>query len=65
MWNSIVAGNRTWVRFKSRFQGSYLDREELKQTAGVAGYKSANNVKHGDMEDTFMHLESATSEKGA
>ena len=33
-----------------------LDREELKQTAGAAVYGSANNFKHGKMEDAFMNF---------
>ena len=61
MWNSIAADNRTWVQFKSHFQESYIDREYLRQTAGVVGYGSANNVKHSEMEDSFMNFASATA----
>ena len=51
MWKSIAADNIMWVRFKSHFQEACMDREDLEQTAREAGYGSANNVKHGEMED--------------
>ena len=54
-----------WVRFKSHFQESYLDREEIEKTDGAAGYGSSNNVKHGDMEDTFMKFASDTAARDA
>ena len=47
------------------FQEAYLDREELEQTTSVAGYGSANNVKHGEMEDSFMNFVSATAARDA
>ena len=46
VWKNISVKKRTWVHFKTYFQESYLYREELEQTAGAAGYGSANNVKH-------------------
>ena len=65
MWKSIAADNCTWVRFKSHFQEACLDREELDQTSGAAGYGSSNNVKHIVMEDSSMHLASATEARDA
>ena len=38
-----------------------MDRKELGKTAGAAGYGSSNNVKCGEMEDTFINFASATS----
>ena len=61
MWKSTEADNRKRVPFKSHFQDAYLDREDTKQTAGSAGYGSAKNVKHGEIEDDFMNLALATS----
>ena len=58
MWKSVTVDNSTWVWFKLNFQESYLDIEELEQTAGAAGYESTNSVKHGEMEDAFMNFES-------
>ena len=43
------------------FQETYLDREELEQTAGTSVYGSAKNVKHGKEEDAFMNFVSATA----
>ena len=65
MWKSLTANDRTWVRFKAHFQEAYLDREELKQTAGAAGYGTANYVKYGKIEDAFMNFASATAARGA
>ena len=65
MRKSIAADNCTWVRFKSHFQEACLEREELDQTAGAAGYGSSKNVKHGDMEDSSTHLASATEARDA
>ena len=61
MWKSTEADNRKRVPFKSHFQDAYLDREDTKQTAGSAGYGSAKNVKHGEIEDDFINLALATS----
>ena len=33
--------------------------------AGAAGYESANNVKHGEMEDSFINFASATTARNA
>ena len=63
MRKSIDASDCMWVRLKSNFQEAYLEREELKHTSGVSGYGSANNVKNGDMEDTFMNFVSATASR--
>ena len=38
-----------------------MDREEIEQTAGAAGYGRSNNIKHGEMEDAFMNFASATA----
>ena len=64
-WNNIVAYNCTWVQLELHFQESYLDREELEQTAGAAGYGSANNEKHGKMRDAFMNFASSTAARDA
>ena len=45
----------------SHSQEAYLEREELDQTAGAAGYGSTNSVKHGKMEDALLNFASATS----
>ena len=63
MWKSIAEDNHTWVWLKSHFQEACIDREEIEQTSGAAGYGSANSVKHGEMEDTFMVFASAAAEK--
>ena len=60
MWEIILANKRTQVRFKNKFQEAYLGREELEQTEGAAGYGSANNVKHGEMDNAFMNFASVT-----
>ena len=65
MWNSIAEDKLTWVHFKARFRESYPDREELEQTEGAADYSSVNNVKHGEMEDAFMHFASETAVRDA
>ena len=65
MWNIITADDLTWVRFKANFQEAYLDRKDIKQTAGGAGYVSAKSVKHGKMEDDFMNFASDTAAKDA
>ena len=65
MWKSIADDDRTWVRFKAHLKEAYLDREELYQIAGAAGYGSANNVKNGKMERVFMNLASATAAQDA
>ena len=44
------------VWFKSNFQDTELYIEDIEQTGGAAGYGSANNVKHGEMEDAFTNL---------
>ena len=61
MWKSLIANERTWVSFKELFQEEYLDKEELDQTSWVEGYGSANNVKHSEIEDTFMNFGSVTA----
>ena len=60
IWKSIIDDDRTWVRLEAHFQGAYLDREEIEQTAGAAGYGSPNNANHGEIEDTFMNFATAT-----
>ena len=49
MCKSIAVNKHTWVRFKAHLQEAQLDREELKQIAGVAGYGIVNNVKRGEL----------------
>ena len=61
MWKSIAADDSTWVRSKAHFQETYMEREDMEQTARVAGYVRPNNAKHGEMEDEFTNLLSATS----
>ena len=56
MWNSITANDLTRGFLKENLQSSYLDREKLDQTEVSADCSSANNVKHGEMEDTFMNF---------
>ena len=51
MCKSIAANDCTCVRCKENFNEACLDREELKQTAGVASYGSANNANHSKIED--------------
>ena len=65
MWKSIAADELIWVCFKAHFQEEYLDREDLEQISGAAGYSSSQNVKHGEMEDFFMHFASMTEAWGA
>ena len=65
MWKSITANERTWVCFRGNLQYSYLDKEKLEKTAVAAGCSSANNVKHGEIEDAFMNFASATAENDA
>ena len=65
MLKSIAADNRTWVQFKSHFQEAYLDREDIEPTAWAAGYGSAKNLKHGEMEDAFMNFVLATVARDA
>ena len=60
MWERIEYNKRKWAHFNARFQEVYLDRQELEQTAGETVYASTNNVKQGDMEDTFMNFELET-----
>ena len=38
-----------------------MDREEIEQIAGAAGYGRSNNIKHGEMEDSFMNFTSVTA----
>ena len=54
MWKIIVTNERTCVCFKANLQEENLDMEILDQTAGEAGYGSANNVKHVETKDSFM-----------
>ena len=61
MWKSVQTNQGIQVRFKEYFQKAYLDRDALKQIAGEAGYGSANNVKHGEMEHASMKFSSATA----
>ena len=49
----------------AHFQEEYLDREDRKQTAGVAGYGSTNNVKYYEMEDAFMNFALVTTARDA
>ena len=60
MWKSIADNDCTRVIYKAHFQEAYLDREELKHTAGAAGYGLANNEKEGKMENSFIDFASAT-----
>ena len=53
------------MRLKPHFQEAYIDREGLEQTAGAAGYGSANNTKQGKMEDDFMNFASTTASQDA
>ena len=58
MWKIITANESTWLPLKEHFQEAYLDREELEKISGAAGYGSAHNVKHGEMEDSIIHFAS-------
>ena len=49
------------MHFRAHFWEAYLDREELEQTAGEAGYESTNNVKHGKIEDDFVNVVPTTA----
>ena len=44
------------MRFKAHFQEAYLDKGDIEQMAGAAGYGSANNAKHVKMEYAFMNF---------
>ena len=48
-----------------RISGNNLDREDLEQIAGSAGYGSINNVKHGEMEDFFIDFALVTTARDA
>ena len=54
MCKIIIYNERTWLNLNAHSQEAYLDREELEQNAGLAGYGSTKNMKHGEMEDDFM-----------
>ena len=56
MLKRISGNERTLVNFKSHFKEAYLDQEELEQTVGVSRYGSANDVKHGEMEDASINV---------
>ena len=65
MWKSIADDERTWMCFKANLHEAYLDREDLEQTAGAAGYGSVNNIKYDKMEDAFVNFVSATAARDA
>ena len=44
-----------------RISGNNLDREDLEQTAGAAGYGSVNNIKYDKMEDAFVNFVTTTA----
>ena len=60
MWKIISYNDHTWVRLKEHQQKVYLDREELDQTEGASRYVRDNNMKHVEMEDSFMNFTSVT-----
>ena len=41
---------------QGKYTGGISGKGRKKKTAGAAGYGSANNVKHGKMEDAFMNF---------
>ena len=47
--------------FKANLHEAYLDREDLEQTAGAAGYGSVNNIKYDKMEDAFVNFVTTTA----
>ena len=46
---------------KDKFAGGMPYREHIKQKEVESGYGSANNIKHGDMDDAFMNFLSAAA----
>ena len=60
MWKILADDDCTWVKFRVHLHDAYLERKQLKQTAGASGYGSDNNVKHGEIEDAFIKIALAT-----
>ena len=51
---SISTYDCIWLQCNAHFQEAYMHREGHEQRSGAIGCESANNVKHGKMEDDFM-----------
>ena len=58
---NITANEIAWVHLKEGQKNAYLEREEIDQKSGEAGYGRDNNVKHSKIDDAFMNFTLPTS----